>query len=219
MSSVYYPAQVVVLFRRFVNAISIFSLSSSQYTKQHANALGNTKPDSSTILKTTTTDDIKGTDYSHYLEWPWWMFKGSWDWSWFTQTHRTINYSSSLIRASLEAGRVRRPWLPSISLSSGQMLSLTEDLNPGPPPSSSSASSSSSHPPPYDNNEYDKSKEPRQSLPEKKEDPRPKTQPKPKELNTIHKLLQNPALLDPIRVPRNPIVLCHGARTELLLSF
>ncbi|KAF5380755.1 hypothetical protein D9757_007161 [Collybiopsis confluens] len=29
-------------------------------------------------------------------------------------------------------------------------------------------------------------------------------------LDTIHKLLENPALYDPLRVPRNPIVLCHG---------
>lgn len=218
MSSVYYPVQVVVLFRRFVNAISIFSLSNSQYlsVKQQANAPGDSKPDSPTILEVTTTDDVKETD-CNYLEWPWRMFKESWEWSWLTQTHRTMNDSSSLISASLEARRVRRPWLPSISLSSGEMLSLTENLNPGPPPTSSSASPSSSHPPPYDNDKNDKSKEPRQPQSENEEDPKPKPQLKSTELDTIHKLLQNPALLDPIRVPRNPIVLCHGTRTEPLL--
>lgn len=29
-------------------------------------------------------------------------------------------------------------------------------------------------------------------------------------LDTIHQLIQNPALYDPLRTPRYPIVLCHG---------
>ncbi|TFK48770.1 alpha/beta-hydrolase [Heliocybe sulcata] len=32
----------------------------------------------------------------------------------------------------------------------------------------------------------------------------------PKRLDTIHQLLQNPVLYDPLRTPRNPIALCHG---------
>ena len=30
-------------------------------------------------------------------------------------------------------------------------------------------------------------------------------------LDIIHRLMQSPALYDPIRVPRNPVALCHGA--------
>ena len=30
-------------------------------------------------------------------------------------------------------------------------------------------------------------------------------------LDEIHRLMQNPVLYDPLRAPRYPIVLCHGA--------
>src|SRR5579875_1010720 len=113
MSSVYYPTQVVVLFKRIINAISTFSLTSSQYY----------------LLKHAKAEDIQDAP----SKWPRW----SWDW-------------------------------PSISLSAVQMPSMTEDLYPQSPPSS------------------------------------------PREPDTIHKLLTNPALYDPLRIPRNPIVLCHG---------
>ncbi|KZT28745.1 alpha/beta-hydrolase [Neolentinus lepideus HHB14362 ss-1] len=39
---------------------------------------------------------------------------------------------------------------------------------------------------------------------------RPPERGEPKRLDTIHQLLQNPVLYDPIRTPRNPIALCHG---------
>lgn len=32
-------------------------------------------------------------------------------------------------------------------------------------------------------------------------------------LDIIHQLIQNPALYDPLRTPRYPIVLCHGNNT------
>ena len=33
--------------------------------------------------------------------------------------------------------------------------------------------------------------------------------------DTIHRLLHNPVLYEPVRAPRNPVVLCHGAWTSL----
>lgn len=37
-------------------------------------------------------------------------------------------------------------------------------------------------------------------------------------LDTIHRLMQHPALLDPMRRPRYPIVLCHGMNTVTVNS-
>jgi triacylglycerol lipase len=36
-------------------------------------------------------------------------------------------------------------------------------------------------------------------------------------LDTMHQLLQNPALYDPLRTPRYPIVLCHGESPVIIL--
>ncbi|KIK69941.1 hypothetical protein GYMLUDRAFT_34343 [Collybiopsis luxurians FD-317 M1] len=92
-------------------------------------------------------------------------------------SHRTQDYFGS------------KKWLfPSISLTSGQTLSMTEDLYP-------SSSTSPGAPLPGPSKKY------KQSI----QDPH-----EIKEHDTIHKLLENPALYDPLRVPRNPIVLCHG---------
>jgi triacylglycerol lipase len=44
---------------------------------------------------------------------------------------------------------------------------------------------------------------PKPTIPEPERDP--------VELDTIHQLLINPALIDPLRTPRYPIVLSHGA--------
>jgi hypothetical protein len=49
--------------------------------------------------------------------------------------------------------------------------------------------------------------------------PRPQGLPEPAnsckedrgDLDEIHRLMQNPVLYDPLRAPRYPIVLCHGA--------
>lgn len=38
--------------------------------------------------------------------------------------------------------------------------------------------------------------------------PRPTTN---RPLDVIHRLMQSPALYDPVRTPRNPVALCHGA--------
>jgi triacylglycerol lipase len=137
MSSVYYPAQVVVLFKRIVNAISTFSIS-NHYLLKHA--------------KPKPGEDVQESS--------------DWHWPWSTQRKEETKYWS---------------W-PSISPSSGQMLSVTEDLYPHSP------GPSRSHLPPN-------SKEPFKET---------------KEADTIHQLIENPALYSPLRVPRNPLVLCHG---------
>ena len=47
--------------------------------------------------------------------------------------------------------------------------------------------------------------------PEKKEKKKLPTPPRERD-SAIHQLMRNPALRDPIRAPRYPIVLCHGKR-------
>ncbi|KAH7872298.1 alpha beta-hydrolase [Lentinula edodes] len=161
MSTIYHPTQVVVLFKRIVNAISTFSIS-NHYLLKHAKP-GNNQ-----------SEDVDGKEQAN-LDWPWWIFRTSWGWPWLLYgSHRR---------------EVRWSWL-SISNSSGQILSATEDLYP--PPTHSPRSSSSQS---------------RKNPTKSRQDP---ANEETKELDTMHQLLQNPALYDPLRVPRNPIVLCHG---------
>lgn len=104
-----------------------------------------------------------------------------------------LKESISLLTIHAATIRWKTSW-PSISLSSGQILSMTEDLYPS---TSSHISPSSPHPP--------------SSRPDPPQKPRRNSQTEEtKELDTIHKLIKNPVLYDPLRVPRNPIVLCHG---------
>ncbi|KAF9068575.1 hypothetical protein BDP27DRAFT_1326951 [Rhodocollybia butyracea] len=164
MSSVYYP---VVLFRRLVNVISSFSIS-NHYLRAKPSARETEEVDQKIALGSS--------------DWPWWMFKDSWDWPWLAHYERRIGSTISW----------KTSW-PSIPLTSGQMLSLTEDLYPSP---SSALAPSSSLP---------------VSRPDPPKKPRGSSQTEEtKELDTIHKLIKNPVLYDPLRVPRNPIVLCHG---------
>lgn len=50
----------------------------------------------------------------------------------------------------------------------------------------------------------------------------PRSRPNPatnRTLDIIHRLMHSPALYDPVRVPRNPVALCHGAHTSLYSRF
>lgn len=40
--------------------------------------------------------------------------------------------------------------------------------------------------------------------------PPPEVESQPESIDIIHRLMNNPALFDPVRTPRYPIVLCHG---------
>ncbi|KAJ3771310.1 alpha beta-hydrolase [Lentinula raphanica] len=165
MSSVYYPAQVVVLFRRLVNVISTFSIS-NHYLLHHSKPR-NSQP---------SYVDEKDQESS---DWPWWMLRGSWEWPWLV--------SQSYWK------QVHWSW-PRISLSSYQSLSVTEESYPSHTPSPGPSTSSSSSP-----KTSRESREPQRDpeYGENKDD-------------TIHKLLRNPVLYEPLRLPRSPIVLCHG---------
>ncbi|KAH6912578.1 lipase 2 [Coprinopsis sp. MPI-PUGE-AT-0042] len=86
----------------------------------------------------------------------------------------------------VQASSVSIPWWPSLFSSS-----------PGQRQSSSAPEPKRSHPHRQQNSAPNPSKEGRDEEPEL-----------PKDI--IHKLLVNPALSDPLRTPRYPIVLCHG---------
>lgn len=181
MSTIYHPTQVVVLFKRIVNAISTFSIS-HHYLLKHAKP-GNNQ-----------SEDVDGKEQAN-LDWPWWIFRTSWGWPWSLYgSHRSegkyivpnFPTTSCLTTAT---SLVHWSWF-TISNSSGQILSATEDLYPPPTHSPQSSSSQS-----------------RKNPTKSRQDP---ANEETMELDTMHQLLQNPALYDPLRVPRNPIVLCHG---------
>jgi len=68
-------------------------------------------------------------------------------------------------------------------------------------------------PPPPPNRKRSEEPEKHRREPEKEplEVPRIETPP-----DIVHQLLVHPALFDPIRTPRYPIVLCHGQAAKLL---
>lgn len=58
------------------------------------------------------------------------------------------------------------------------------------------------------------------SEPGTRQTPQPRPSPTTnRPLDVIHRLMQSPALYDPIRVPRNPVALCHGASYFLRVEF
>lgn len=95
MSSVYFPAQVVVLIRRLVNVVSTLSLS-NQYLLQRAKREEFLTGGNQTSCPTERTSGVsswssRSPDMS---EWPWWMSKDNWEWS---RTRHVDHYSSQSI--------------------------------------------------------------------------------------------------------------------------
>ncbi|TFK70532.1 alpha/beta-hydrolase [Pluteus cervinus] len=121
-------------------------------------------------------------------EWSWWSHRDRWRWSLIDRIDRSrVHESSSVLSMSYPS--LRRRW----SISS--LLSLATEPTNGSSPMPSLPRLSPDHNPPAPK---------RQPVPQS----RPPEQ--PEKPDTIHALLQNPALYDPLRTPRYPLVLCHG---------
>ncbi|KAG6887327.1 hypothetical protein C0995_016146 [Termitomyces sp. Mi166 len=101
-------------------------------------------------------------------------------WDW----RRTLNLAASSVNGSPSIG-TRWSW-PAL-LSTFTQTDLPTARDP---------------PPPLKPQKNDKRSDAQTRLPELTRAPAPP--------DTIHQLMQNPALYDPLRVPRYPIVLCHG---------
>ena len=74
MSSVCFPAHVVVLFRRIVNVVSTISIS-NQYVLSTQSGLA----DDTFHSKTRSASSKQSFAYFRNLEWPWWTQRIDWD--------------------------------------------------------------------------------------------------------------------------------------------
>lgn len=232
MNSVYVPVHVVVLLRRIVNVISSLSISNQYLLLKQAKADeerawadarlkspqfvgGVAKPPSQRAF-----DDAKG------VEWPWLSFRERWDWPRLILVDKVAAEPSHRydpptretvkgIRVCDIPGRSRClsfcfytenstafPWIgkswtwPSLLSTSAYPGTHDSGSRNDPPP-----------PPKPQKDEKPSQKPPRAPLTEPRQ--------KPHSLDTIHQLIRNPALYDPLRTPRYPIVLCHGKQYTL----
>ncbi|KAG2060719.1 alpha/beta-hydrolase [Suillus hirtellus] len=181
MNNVHFPVQVVALFRRLINVMATFSLS-NQYLISRVRA-EDTPSHTPTPEVHTTSHDI------------WWNPLSPNKWDWFR--------IGLLVNSDLEHPTKRlTPTLPHWT-SKGRYFfkddTKSSPLNLSPP---DSKVSSESHTTALDTSSISS------NLPQGKLPPQEPSE--SDSTDTIHRLLRNPTLYDPIRAPRFPIVLCHG---------
>ncbi|PPQ88386.1 hypothetical protein CVT25_011265 [Psilocybe cyanescens] len=211
MSSVYFPAHVVVLFKRLVNVVSTLSIS-NQYVLY-------TKADPSEVPRTSTTiwdglnavrnDPSSSLEYLRDVEWPRWMHQSSWnrgllvgDVSRRPDTKPSRNEVSS--ETSLKATIHLPTWIPG-SWSWPSLFSFhRQELSA--PQHNDDRHSNKSRKGTSDKSDKKPPRKPPPNTPFEHREPEiPVSSP-----DAIHQLLMHPALFDPVRAPRYPIVLCHG---------
>lgn len=181
MNNVHFPVQVVALFRRLVNVMTTFSLS-GQYLIPKARA-EDSETSSNTPEVNTTSNDF------------WWnpLSPNKWDW-----LRVGLLLDSVLEQPTKHSTSTLPRWT-----SEGRCF-FKDDTKSWPLNSFPSGSKAPSEPHTAALDTFTISSE----LPRGKSPPQ---EPSEGDSNdTIHRLLRNPALYDPIRTPRFPIVLCHG---------
>ncbi|RDB19050.1 Lipase 2 [Hypsizygus marmoreus] len=186
MSSVYFPAHVVLVLRRIVNVISSLSISNQYLLIKQDRARARAQ---STSTSTSTSTADAGTlnppsSRAVDVEWP------KWDWPRLVLLD-AITQSSS--RYKLKTEGICLPWIGGgWSWSAMLSTSTQQDTTPSAP-----------LPPLPSPPKRDQTQQPQWKLEREKER-------EARELDTIHQLMQHPALYEPLRTPRYPIVLCHG---------
>ncbi|KAJ7216575.1 Alpha/Beta hydrolase protein [Mycena pura] len=188
MTGISFPVEVVILLRRLVNVISSLSVSNQYLLRKQANAELREKP----LIR----DDGRNQKWTSISS----LRISGWRWMSENALAPTSGYPS------IHASTSSLPWWswPTFNMTSSQTQTESEsDPSPSPPeyslPSRRANSSSSLSP----------LKSPESPTPPP-EPRRPSPEEDPSKLDTIHQLLLHPALFDPLRTPRYPIVLCHG---------
>ena len=218
MSSVYYPAHVVLVLRRIVNLISTLSISNNYLLPKSTI----TDTDRGIVAHSTVNAPLSVISSSPFVRhnelwWPWSFRQHDWNWISLRLLSSTTIPQESMVTSLAEGAQFRytftispqlshssessssrslkRQWSwRSLLTTSAQTASLPdmEDPPPTPPP-----------PPP-------------QRKQEEAPNPSPLLPHHPPLPDTIHQLMQNPPLYNPLRTPRYPIALCHGTRFALL---
>lgn len=221
MNSVYFPAHVVVIIRRLVNVVSTLSISNQYLLHQQSLVKLDELPSSNNFnCLEHPFDCLKN------VEWPWWAVRRNWDMGLCRiDNKREIRDSGMLLNCeSTDISKVT-----CLSFTSDSFLATIRLPNWLPDPDNwtwprllsfvplevNHAQSETDPPPPRplepperpqrENRDKKHQKSPPQ---DRVELPRQEAKVKPPDI--IHQLLVNPALYDPLLIPRYPIVLCHG---------
>ncbi|KAF8158484.1 Alpha/Beta hydrolase protein [Crassisporium funariophilum] len=218
MNSVYFPAHVVVIFKRLFNVVSTLSIS-NQFI-QHKQAQGNVDDHSrlaacvGQLQKPLLFSSKEPFERLKNVEWPWWNLRNNWDLVMLgagrTETVHEIRKEEAARVALENSGMVLQStiYLPKWASGNWSWPTLFSTVHLG-----TKVPASENEPPP--------SPPPKRSPKEDREVERPKQPPKeppnfsepnvkPTSPDIIHQLLINPALCEPLLAPRYPIVLCHG---------
>jgi triacylglycerol lipase len=220
MNSVYFPAHVVVIIRRLVNVVSTLSISNQYLLHQQTLAKPDELPSSHNLycLK-------QPFDCLKNVEWPWWAARRNWDMGLCRiNTRREIRNSGMHLECesteiskitfvsftSIFLATIRLPnWLDNwtwphlLSFVSLEVNHAQPETDPPPPRPLEPL-----EPPERPKRENHDKKHQKSPPQDRVELPRQEAKVKP--LDIIHQLLVNPALYDPLLIPRYPIVLCHG---------
>lgn len=221
MNSVYFPAHVVVIIKRLVNVVSTLSISNQYLLHQQTLA----KPDESQSSHNLNCIEHP-FDCLKNVEWPWWAVRRNWDMGLCRIDNRheirdsgiLLNCESTeiiqkyyrVLLSPIFLATIRLPnWLPNpdnwawprlLSFVQLEVNHAQSETDPPPP--------SPLEPPERPQGENHDKKHQKSAPQDRVELPRKEAKVKPPDI--IHQLLVNPALYDPLLVPRYPIVLCHG---------
>lgn len=215
MNSVYFPAHVVLIIRRLVNVVSTLSLSNQYLLHQQTPAKPDELPNNLDCFK-------QPFDCLKNVEWPWCAAGRNWDMGLCRlDTRREIRNSGMPLKCesteiskvtfvsftSVFLATIRLPnwpdnwtWPHLLSFVQLEVNHAQSETDPPPP----RPLEPSEHPQ-KENHDKKHQKSPPQ---DRVELPRQEAKVKPPDI--IHQLLVNPALYDPLLIPRYPIVLCHG---------
>lgn len=201
MNNVFFPAEVVLILRRLANVISTLSIS-NQYLLPRRGQVEEWEETAANAKQTLAVDkDCKSSSLSSLrdVDWPAWMKRKRWIWP-ESMTISSAQRSASSA-AGLEAPNLLRGELQFLSNNSSHYSASASSVeNDGAEPSK---------PPDGQNSSLPQSHSPRPSN-RSNISPRPRKDKEGGDADIIHQLLQNPALYEPMRKPRYPIVLCHG---------
>ncbi|KDR82429.1 hypothetical protein GALMADRAFT_237741 [Galerina marginata CBS 339.88] len=211
MSSVYFPAHVVLFFRRIVNVVSTLSISNQYVFHQQAKTDDAPRHISWSGLKDFGSNPSRSSlEYLRSVEWPRWTHRNNRDSGFLVSdvlskangASRNHLHPEAVLKATLNFPN----WIPDNWSWPSTLFSYQPELNL-----------------PQHNEEPPPTKPPKRPDPKRQEEkhwkPPRKDPPSSNQKHegataappdTIHQLLINPALFDPVRTPRFPIVLCHG---------
>lgn len=200
---------MVLILRRLANVLGTLSISNQyllrsrrgqaeEWEEAAANENEKQTPGVNKACRPSVVSSLRGQEWSD------WIKQKSWTWP---ESMMTLGFTQHPVSstASLEVPHILRGefgfilnCIPSHCYSASSIESGSAEPSNSPDGSQSSSSPQTHSPRP--SNRSNISPQPRKG--KAKEEP-----------DIIHQLLQNPALYEPMRKPRYPIVLCHGTIT------